>query len=434
MKTFTRWLLALLLVAMPMMAAIQTASANSELVPASRLIAPYVTNSTSATAPVAGQATFLLISNVTWSGGPTAAVKAHLEFYDKTCARTNRTIDLSQGDTDQFNVTSTISMATGHGWADIDVRSGAGGLADPSVRNNQLVGSVLISDATNDYAFSYPMAAIVGSSQTGAAGSTIVTHNASGNAVTWTGRYEPLPTRIVLPAYFAEQTASPAITGFLAVAAPADGNWYGQGALGSTCSTATGCGEAPGEDLGTSASVGNLISAGTQVWDGCEHAISSPQAGHYVSGTLQGLFGSLLNRTAWGAGSLCTSGSGGFPQSDVDSASVSGGTGSPVGWIDFPNTATTKRGIAIPTTTTCTGGTAVCAARTRGLVGVFFESSVGTGKQGDASRLWGDRATINSQTGCATSSNTLLLDHILPATGPCLFNITDSKGNPTAQP
>lgn len=420
MKTFTRWLLALLLVAMPMMAAIQTASANSELVPASRLIAPYITNSTSATAPVAGQATFLLLSNVTWTGGPTAAVNAHLEFYDKTCARTNRTMVLSAGDTDQFNVTSTITMATGHGWVDIDVRSGSGGLADTSTQQNQLVGSVLISDATNDFAFSYPMAAVVGSARTGATGS-IVTRNASGNAVTWTGRYEPLPTRIVVPVYFAEQTASPAVTGFLAVAAPADGNWYGQGALSTSCTTATGCGESPGEDLGTSASVGNLISAGTQVWDGCEHAISAPQAGHYVSGTLQGLFGSLLNRTAWGAGSLCTSGAGGFPQSDVDSTSVGGG--GPIGWVDFPNTATTKRGIAFTGT-----------ARARGLVGVFFESSVGTSKQADATRLWGDRASINTQTGCTTSSNTFLLDHILPATGPCTYNIIDSKGNPTSQP
>jgi hypothetical protein len=424
MKTFTRWLLVLLLVAIPMMAVVQTASANSELVPASRLIAPYVTNSTSATAPVAGQATFLLLSNVTWTGGPNTAVNVHLEFYDKTCVRTDRTIVLSIGDTDQFNVTNTITMASGHGWVDIDARSGAGGLGDPSVQQNQLVGQVLIADTSNDYAFSYPMAASVGSTATGVGGvaATIVTRNSSGNAVTWTGRYEPFPTRLILPAYFAEQTAAPAIVGFLAVASPADGNWYGQGAASTICTTATGCGEAPGEDL---AGTGNLITSGTQVWDGCEHAASFPQSGHYVSGTLGGTvavnnfgIGTLGNRTAWaplGTGT-CTSGPSGFPQPDRDLS------GEPVGWIDFPNTSVVKRGLAITGT-----------ARARGMVGVFFETSLGTGKLGDASRLWGDRASINSQVGCRSSANAAILP-LATAAGQCTYNIVAPDGTPTPQP
>jgi len=65
MKTFTRWLLVLLLVAVPLMAVIQTASANTELVPASRLVAPYwdVT---------AGRSTLILLTNVSKSVDLTA--------------------------------------------------------------------------------------------------------------------------------------------------------------------------------------------------------------------------------------------------------------------------------------------------------------------------------------------------------------------------
>lgn len=413
MKTFTRWLLALLLVAMPMMAAIQTASANSELVPATRLVAPYVTNGTGSTvaaAPVAtSQATFLLLTATAWTGGPGvvgANTLVHLEFYDKDCTRTDRTVTLSRGDTDQFNVTTAIPMATGHGWVDIDVRGGTGSLGDTSLQSNLLVGQVLIADSVSDYAFSYPMAASVGSSTTGNGGN-IVTHNASGNALAWTGRYEPWPTRIILPAYFAEQTASPAITGFLAVASPADGNWDGDNN-----------GEAPGNNLSGIAFGASLITAGIQVWDGCEQVISAPKSGHYVSGTLQGLFGALLNRTAW-TGATAVACTGGFPQKDELS-------GEPVGWIDFPNTSTARSGITN------------AADRPRGLVGVFFESSVGTGKLADASRLWGDRASINTQTGCFTSSGSgTVASQILgsfTAGGQCVYNIGNAWGNPTSQP
>lgn len=417
MKTFTRWLLALLLVAMPMMAAIQTASANSELVPASRLVAPYVTNGTGSTvaaAPVATtQATFLILTSVAWTGtgSPGSGVGpflTHLEFYDKDCTRTNRTISLSRGDTDQFNVTTTVPMATGHGWVDIDVRSGTGSLGDPSVQQNVLVGTVLIADATNDYAFSYPMAASVGSS-TGGAGlavaNNIVTRNASGNASAWSGRYEPFPTRVILPAYFAEQTASPAITGFLAVASPADGNWDGDNN-----------GEAPGNNLNGIAAGTSLLTLGIQVWDGCEQVISAPKSGHYLSGTLQGLFGSLLNRTAW-TGATSTACTGGFPQKDELG-------GEPVGWIDIPNTSTARSGITN------------AADRTRGLVGVFFETSLGTGKLADASRLWGDRSSITSQTGCFSNSALVLAQTVPTAhpAGACLYNIMDALGRPTSQP
>jgi len=416
MKTFTRWLLALLLVAMPMMAAIQTASANSELVPASRLVAPYVTNLTGsavAAAPVAAsQATFLILTRVAWTGAGSDAAGAalqpvHLEFYDKDCTRTNRTISLSRGDTDQFNVTSTIPMATGHGWVDIDVRNGTGSLGDSGIQQNQLVGQVLIADATNDYAFSYPMAASVGSAQLGA-GNLITTRNASGNAQAggWTGRYEPWPTRVILPAYFAEQTASPAITGFLAVASPADGNWDGDNN-----------GEAPGNNLSGIAAGTALITAGIQVWDGCEQVISAPKSGHYLSGTLQGLFGALLNRTSW-SGATSPACSAGFPQKDELS-------GEPVGWVDIPNTSTARSGVLN------------AADRTRGLVGIFFETSIGTGKLGDASRLWGDRNSITSQTGCTTSNGALVLAQTVPtgnALGACLYNIMDALGRSTSQP
>lgn len=454
MKTFTRWLLALLLVAMPMLAAVQSASANSELVPASRLVAPYVTNGTSTAEPVAGQSTFLLITRTSWTGGPSSTpstVYAHIEFYDKSCSKTNRTIQLSQGDTDQFNIDSTITMTNGHGWADIDVRSGTGLSGDPSVQNNSLVGSVLVADTVDDYAFSYPMASSVGSAQGGGTtgASVIVNHDSSGNASAaaggWTGRYEPFPNRLILPAYFAEGTDSfsRTVTGFLAVASPADGNWYGQGSetispggvtySNSTCTTSTGCGESPGENL---TGTGDLITSTVQVWDGCEDSQSQGLSGHYVSGTLSGstvtgtftapgLFGSNLNRSAWASAPSggCTSAGGSFPRKDEGGNSAA--AGGPVGWLDFPNTATTKRGIAVTGT-----------ARIRGLVGVFFETSVGTGSAGqlaDSTRLWGDRASINSQTGCSESSGRAFLLFPGVTSSRCTYNIINALGVPTSQ-
>lgn len=408
MKTFTRWLLALVLVAIPMMAVVQTASANTELTPASRLVAPFVTIET-------GRSTFLLITNVQFATGvpsvqldrtktsPVGAV--HIEFYDKTCSRSDTVIDLTPGDIDQINVTSSIAnLPSSIGFADIDVRTGSASLANSSIQENVLIGSVVVTDATNDFAFSYPMASSIGSSGVssvsgctgGVAGCTIVTRTVGGDAAAWVGRYEPFPSRIMVPGFFAEGTdaSGRVVSTFLAVASPADGNWYGFAGIGD------GVGEAPGENLASIASGGVLINAGTIMWDGCERNTSQPLTGHYVNGSLGSLYGTIkTDRANWTATCGVS-----FPGKDEVS-------GNPVGWIEFPNASCT-RASAVPgnRTNTCSTTTqSASVARARGLVGLFFEQAVSTSsKLGDASRLWGDRTTISSQTGCLTSGGAAL--------------------------
>lgn len=393
MKTFTRWLLALLLVAAPTIAVVQTASANTELVPASRLVAPYVTLET-------GRSTFLLLTNSSTAilNNKTGTVGGvHVQFYDKTCARNDIVVQLSERDIDQVNVSTVNFTGTSLlGFADIDVR-GTGIYTDseaaPSIRENALLGTVLVSDSTNDFAFSYPMAASLGSAASGSAGGTIVTRNSTGAATAWTGRYEPYPSRLYVPIFFAEGTDSQGatVTGFFQVVSPPDGNWHGAGTSTGTAA------EAPGEVL-SAASGTNLISLGAIIFDGCELQQSATVSGHTVMTTIsQNLathFGAgPVSRSNWTAAN-CTNLV--FPGLDELS-------GQPVGWMQVTNTSTQ-----------CKGSSSGCGSTLnppRGLVGLFFETSVGgspSKKMADNSRLRGDpnqgSRELASGGGCTTST------------------------------
>ena len=364
MKTFTRWLLALLVVAAPVMMMVHSASANTELVPAARLVAPYwdVTP---------GRSTLLLLTNVSdhinlQGTGTDGAV--HLEFYDKTCSRTDLPIHLSPSDIDQLDLKSGATdlreralLPSGIGWVDIDVRTGDGSRGRDSLQWNVLLGTVVISDTAGDFALAYPMAANIGSSRYGV-GNTIVERNSdgSGTATFWHGKYEPYPSRVFVAAFFAEggplSTASQ-----LVIAGPADGNW--PGGFGNTG------GEAPGQGLGGATT--NLIQSHVLIWDGCENFQSSDLTGHYIDKSLSGLFGSTpINQATWRNPGRSCKNPANFPSVDADTE------GAFVGWIEIPNAILSGHDADVA----------------RGLVGILIQSvKVGsTIEQGDVSRLWGD--------------------------------------------
>jgi hypothetical protein len=364
MKTFTRWLLALLVVAAPVMMMVHSASANTELVPAARLVAPYwdVTP---------GRNTLLLLTNVSEGVnlqgiGTDGAV--HLEFYDKTCARADLPVHLSPTDIDQLDLKSgahdlrgRATLPSNIGWVDIDIRRDDGARSRDSRQFNVLLGTVVISDGAGDFAIAYPMAANIGSSRYGVGG-TIVERDAGGVAQFWHGKYEPYPSRLFVAAFFAEggpiNTASQ-----LVIAGPTDGNWPGCfGAAPLPCK-----GEAPGQALGGATT--NLIDAHVLIYDGCENFQSSDLVAHYVNNSLSGLFGTgIINQLNWKQGGRSCKNPSNFPSVDGDQENAF------VGWIEIPNTINSNVGLP------------------RGLVGVLVQSVAGTFRQGDVSRLWGDPA------------------------------------------
>ncbi len=427
MKSSSRMLLLLmLLLAMaPMPGVINSASANTELVPAARLVAPFVDISS-------GRDTFLLITNIshflpltrtpfTFTVGTPAVTIAdtlgwgvHLEFYAATCATTSRTIDLSKQDIDQLdllvspNLTGQLpggtatqfqSGVSGRGWVDIDIRRGSAGATDQSVQANVLLGTVVITDFANDFAFAYPMAADIGSAASGLGG-VIVRRSPS---ILWSGRYEPFPPRLFVPAYFAEGTGTGGIAGqvfstFLVLAGPADGNW--SGVDGGTGAGDANTGEPPGQVIGDGGQGGDLINIpNSLLFDGCEEFADRSLNGHYINASLGSIYGiTALDRANWTAAN-CTAHT--FPGLDEFS-------GQPVGWVDLPNTLTSKgtnTGATRPTLST-TGGIGV--NRVRGMVGVFLENVVGgtpTLHLGDATRLWGDCSFTQSEQVLETCTN-----------------------------
>jgi hypothetical protein len=429
MKSLTRGLLVLLLMAVPVLGMAITASANTELVPASRLAIPDIDVSS-------GRTTFLLLTNVSHnipltgaafnpyvSGSPlititnaatTAGLQVHLEFYNSGCVRTDRNVLLTPTDIDQldFGAGGNVPMVThcgspiGRCFLDIDIRISPGGQPTPSVQANILMGTVVISDFQNDFAFAYPAASIIGSAQQGLLG-TIVTRNSSGTAVTWTGRYEALPPRVFVPAFFAEGTGTGANAGqvfttLLVIAGFADGNWSGidSGDLAPTLNN----GEAPGQQIPLGSDSGTLMSFGATLYDGCEQDFSANFASHYFHNTLGSIWGaSITDRVNW-LPSNC--GLGSVPGPDEFS-------GQPVGWVDLIN-ATLSNTSGTRSSTSTAGGIGV--NRRRGLAGVFFEQVIGgtpTLHLGDVTRLWGD---------CSFTG--------IESTPPAI-NCTTSNGSPT---
>lgn len=397
MKTFTRWLLALLLVAIPSMAVVNTASANTELVPGSRLVGPYVTLKS-------GQSTFIVLTNVSslelrpGGGLINSNGGVHLEFYDKTCTRSSTTMQLSAKDVDQLNVSLTNAGAlatSSEGFVDVDVRDSTvftDALTAAGVRANALLGTVVISDTTNDFVLAYPMASMLGSSgnvhSSANQQNVIVTRGAAGAATGWNGRYEPLPNRLFLPMFFAE--GSPVATTLLSVVTPPDGNAHGIGGL-----TNGGNAEAPGQNLAVpgGAPAGTaMMSIGALIFDGCEKSQNAPISGHTLMGALSTVFANnaaAVNRANWSAAN-CTNGV--FPGLDELS-------GNPVGWIDLPNTTFHRNATLAPTQINATNFV-------RGMAGIFFESQTGApAKVADVTRLWGNPFTSTSPGSiCATAA------------------------------
>jgi len=284
---------------------------------------------------------------------------------------------LSAGDIDQLdlksqpNLVGDPSLPSGQGWVDIDVRVKDAQRDQDSIQCNVLLGTVVITDSAGDFAIAYPAASGIGSSgletklpEIPCYLNTIVTHDSNGKAVNWTGRYEPFPSRVFVPFYFAEG-GPPGLKSQLVIAAPADGNWFSP--FGPS---AAGEGESPGQDLGT----GSLMNGTALVYDGCENKESQSFAGHWINGSLSGLFGPKVNQAfPWKTpGPECKSVAF-FPSADDDYS------GAFVGWIDMPNTLSDSSSI--------TGGVPTFP---RGMVGLLIENTLTL--VGDAIRLWGDPA------------------------------------------
>ena len=401
------------------------ALANTELVPASRLIAPFLDISS-------GRDTFYMLVNVSQNvnlnrvlfapGDRLGPWGVHLEHYGQSCDRIDESTGLTPGDIDQFDllvnsvartslgsgqplgaVTPSVTQSgvAGRGWTDIDVRFGPGTLTgSTSIQANVLLGTAIISDFGSDYAFAYPMASVIGTSNrlisggttAGGIGSRIVRRTSAGQATEWTGRYEPLPRRLFVPVYFADGTQASSgetFSSFLVIAGPPDGNWDG-----------SGDGEAPGQATGKGAVGPANLSLATILWDGCEQNVSPGFTSHFLNNTYATLFGTTVNRSTWQ--NAVPSNPNGCPAVFASRDELSGQA---LGWIDIINNA-----VACDQTSNGTAGCAVGGpntpavtlsgtdttngsgtARARGMVGISVSNvTTSTLQLGDVTRLWGD--------------------------------------------
>lgn len=382
MKSLTKGILASMLAVAPVVAAVGTASANTELVPAARLAIPYYDVSS-------GRNTLVLLTNVSrfvdltgapmTDGGTTLTGEVHIEWYDKSCNRNDIPVELSPGDIDQIDLSDPSAGLPGpgtQGYADIDVRDTAT-TTGSSVQFNVLLGTVVISDATTDFAIAYPAASGIGSSNLGVGGTIVRRANDGSGAAAaggWSGTFEAFPARVFVPMYFAEG-ANPSPSGntfssLLAIAALPNGNWAG-GTLG----------EPPGANAVSNDLINptQLITANTEVFDGCENHQSRPISGHYILDTLTNLFGSIMQTANWNdiLPEDCH-GTANFPHVDENSGAF-------IGWIDIPNSKDIGPNSAVGTPQGDAGD-----QFDRGMVGVLMQFE--SGNQGDVTRLWGDPA------------------------------------------
>lgn len=415
-------------VSLAMMGGLATfASANTELVPGSRLVAPYYAND-------AGRTTFLFFTNA--SVPPiNFNVGLHLEFYDKDCNRQDTQDVLSVGDIDQMNVSNIVPAGFTRGWIDVDVRAAiiaaipAGFPVATSYQWNSVMGTVLVSDVPGDFAFAYPMASAQGRSTTGGAGLPIVTHAGNGTALVWTGSYEPFPWNVYVPMFLAEGGAN-GNAAWLALAGPADGNW-----------DLSNNGEAPGQEIGKGLA-GDLLSLSANIFDGCEQIRSRNFEGHYIftkfndPTTLNIPLNNFPNPPGpWnaipipGLGGLC----GSWPS--VDEASNQA-----IGWVDIVNSAVSCSN-NIPAVLPGTPGHCIAypagsvapvpfeagvgIGQRRGMVGLMIENTTGAAKQGDVTRLWGNPRPWGVQCSLAPGYPTVAMGITGPGTPGCLYSLTD---------
>ncbi|MBI2883486.1 MAG: hypothetical protein HYY11_06225 [Candidatus Methylomirabilis oxyfera] len=393
MKSFRGKVIAAMVAVAPALAA-GMASANTELVPAARLVAPYwdisgdrstlmfIANVSPRANLVKGTSAADLngICNLGGLGGvaggfaqPGSNCAVHLEFYDKTCDSVDLTIDLSRQDIDQLDLLTDTDLGgvrglvSKQGWLDVDVRRAitGSGHGNTSVQANVLLGTVLISDSGSDFAIAYPMASSIGSAPNGIGGD-IVSRTPNGNANVWFGSFEVFPARVFVPMFFAEgSNHGVAFSSTLAIAGPASGN-NGEEAPGQTL-----------EDIpSTVLNEGILVEATVDVVDACENVQSDDFDAHYLIGTLDEL---LTAQVTTPYNTTCT-----YPAADVDRTGATPANAFAGGFLDITNHARanlTTAGLIIQDPAIGPLGLE------RGLVGVLVQN---TPSRGDATRLWGD--------------------------------------------
>src|SRR5574337_1061178 len=406
MKLLRNSLVGLLATALVATAAPSAVFANTELVPGSRLLFPYVDITT-------GRQTFLLLTNAS----NTITSPTHLTFYGQNCQRNDQTVILTPQDIAAVSVNAALGSAAalpatpassgskqtssdGIGWVDVDVRDSANLRNSPSYQLNALMGEAVIIDTVKDFAFAYPAAAAQGSAQ-GSFTSTSVVINGNTRTIStsqiltratagdfanaWTGLYETYPSQTLFPAFFAEDlctASSPTLTAFVSIAGPADGFRK----------------EAPGSELNSSTgAVTTLVNSAGDVFDGEEHTTSVSAFAHLLNGRLCTVYPTVKARTQYAA-------SGGASYATLDSTL---GAVNAVGWFNLDNTQATPTGPAPGSATlpnnpdfTTTNGFDT-SARQRGMVGVLFEIQAsdlvaGTAvKTGDALRNWNDPRQVS---------------------------------------
>ncbi len=450
MRSLFRGILVTLAAVVVLAAMTAPALANTELVPASRLIAPFFDITS-------GRATFYLLTNVSSSlhlncetpGNGFGPFGVHLEHYGQGCNRVNEPDCLTPLDIDQFDLTvnsivrsntgagqalgpvtpsATQSGLAGRGWTDIDTRFGTAVLtSSPSIVANVLLGTVILTDSANDFALAYPMASILASSYNSKIGAIVVTRNEVGGATAWTGRYEPLPRRIFVPLYFAIGT-DPAgtvppgnigqtFTAFLAIAGPPDGNWNGWNS-----------GEAPGQSTGQAAGFGGQsnLTLNFSIFDGCERNTSANHSSHYLNREYDNLFGTQVNRSFPWAPAPTSCPALAFPTRDELS-------GQAVGWIDIANVALACSNRF--TTSECPADQFSDEGRgtgeQRGMAGISFQTVSGTNiikTLGDVTRLWGDPSPwgIPPAPGSGGVGPSYVSGVDCPAGVPCIYSFVNN--------
>lgn len=377
------------------------ALANTELVPASRIVFPYIDISS-------GRETFLLLTNT-----GTETVFLHLEFYSQKCDRQDTSTKLTRKDLSVVVVSQVSSVASpnfllgvagnpavtkqqnvfGIGWLDVDVRANCGGnlRGCDGLQYNGVLGTAVVIDVNRDFAFAYPGAAAQGSSEGSCSLCTIVEREPDGTVSNWIGTYETYPSTIFIPAYFAETACTPDadLAAFLAIAGPADA-WRKEG---------------PGDDLGQTTGATALVRTQANLYDGAENSDSDEANAHYVNGQLCNVYDASALRGQYDVVppfSINTPGA--YATADDFQGQIN-----TVGWIEIFSGQRSRFGAASPAGLPnnpffSNGNNFDDSQRNRGLVAVLFEVQdetitigeppvTGAVHIGDAIRGWGDPAT-----------------------------------------
>jgi hypothetical protein len=403
MRVIRLWTLALLALAV-LMGTVAPALANTEGVPGSRLVFPYIDIS-------GGRETFLMLTN----SGPIMHAPVHIQFYAQNCQRSDLAVTLTPQDTAAIEVSTTLPLAAlppvpgnhaqqniaGIGWADVDVRDlcSASLLGCAGVEYNGLMGEAIIVDVAGGFLFSYPAApsqgfaaggftsktTIVGGNTVTVPTGQIVSRSAAGAAISWTGAYETYPSTNLIPTFFAEDPCAaggpapkggPALTAYISLVGPADA-WRK---------------EAPGQGLGVSTP---LVVVDGEAFDGAENGVSINAFAHHVNGRLCTVFPIIHPRTLYHNPPV-----GFYP--DVD---VTLGATNAVGWMEFTNTAFSPNSSfpgPAPNPNFSAANGFDTSLRPRGMVGLLFEIQPKTSspkakpsdpRGADAVRSWADPAS-----------------------------------------